>query len=281
MAGGIQTCQLSNLPISCGEPALAVIVRQSVYSHDKWVPATAVLRGTGNDDFVALDDLQVSALDDLAAVQNGCSSMETMLESAFIGNASCRPVCYLEAARPKTPLGIVYIRDDVWQRVLSLYLKSARSPTDPNDAALLLQAAKMTVADLDRSAKYREDTEDTPPTTWHSIGYSIEALLEQENLPDSLARSVRVLDSHSEHSFGYSLNDYVPGLCRMIREGQDQESQITGALRSLLETVALDHILTLARSSWIPIQNSIQDYDIHPIRAAIGDMVSEVWSRDQ
>lgn len=118
MAGGVTTCQITRTPL-CGINAMAIVVRQSIYSWNEWKPITIPSYGRGNDDFLALDCLLNSNIQDSFAEKHGYATMADFLDEAFIINNTIPKTIVGENDEQlrNIPFGIVYINDDIWKEL--------------------------------------------------------------------------------------------------------------------------------------------------------------------
>lgn len=253
MAGGVMTCQVTHTPV-CSKDTMAVIVRQSIYDWNTWVPITIPSYGTGNDDFIALADLVQSDVQDDFAKAHNVSCMRDMLEEAFIINMTL-PKTLKEEKLCRRPVGIIYINNELWPEIrkeVPKYINTYQKfDTDVDSWVTSFidtvqeetkhrQHIIFAIGDEDMKTRYKD------MESWY--------FYREWNKPAS-----NYMETWSEHCNMFSLEAYFP--IAKQRAINNDVKWLTEFFNGLLELIYIHNALGEMRHNWFP-QVTWQEYDI-------------------
>lgn len=272
MAGGVMTCQVTHTPI-CGKDAMAIIVRQSVYEWDKWVPVTIPSYGLGNDDFMALHSLKPSRVQDDFANVHLLVDMEAFLDEAFIGNNHL-PKKLKEEKLRGLPVGLVYINNELWQDIraqVPMQLQYYRDlQTDVNKwVADFIEFIQKKVKEREFLASLRDDK---PSDALDRIlnDHDMESWYFYHGWNEDVSR---YMENWSQHCKLFSLEAYFP-IAKQRALDNDVE-WLTEFFNGLLELIYIYTALCDMRQNWFP-QVTFQEYDI----CKLHDFVAQTVRKD-
>lgn len=272
MAGGVMTCQVTHTPV-CNKNTMAIIVRQSVYSWDEWVPVTIPSYGRGNDDFMALDDMSQSRVQNDFAWAHKLFDMNAMLEHAFVGNNRI-PKNMKEEKLRRIPIGIVYINNDLWPELrdqIPKYMQTYHGFTaDVNSwVTSFIECIQTRVKEREFFASLRDEN---PSTELDKILDDVD--MESWYFYHAWNEDVsRYMEHWSQHCKLFSLESYFP-IAKQRALDNDVE-WLTEFFNGLLELVYIHSALAEMRHNWFP-QSTMQEYSISKFH----DIVAQTVRKD-
>lgn len=272
MAGGVMTCQVTHTPV-CNKDTMAIIVRQGVYSWDEWVPVTIPSYGRGNDDFMALDPLTPSQVQDDFAKAHNMAGMEDMLEQAFIGNNRI-PKKLKEEKLRRIPVGIVYINNELWQDIRKEVPKYMNIGRDFNTDVDSWVSGFITF--VKKKIKEREFLESMRTKETDS---DLDRLLDDADMESwyfyhGWNEDVsRWMEQWSQHCKLFSLEAYFP--IAKQRAIENDVEWLTEFFNGLLELIYIHKALSEMRHNWFP-QSTMQEYNISKLH----DFVAQTVRKD-
>jgi len=276
MAGGVMTCQITGTPIL--KNAMAIIVRQSVYSWDKWMPISIPSYGLGNDDFMALDPMKVSRVQNDFAVRHKYSGMDEMLEEAFVHNASITHV-YPDKndGFRKLPFGIVYINDNIWKTLREDVLKTINREQWDNfnpDVESWVKHFIETIEERKKLDKLFSDHSHGHPLRKNELDDTMEGWYFYRDWYEDASI---FMESWGEHRKLWSMEAYFP-LAKQRALNNDVE-WLTEFFTGVRELIYIQKALMMLRKDWFP-QPSPQEYLIHKLQDKVAQATRRAY-RDE
>ena len=297
MAGGVQTCQLTQIPL-CGNNIMAIMVRQSVWGVEPWSPVTLPMYGRGNDDFRALDPMEPSSIQDDFARFHRMADMETMIDEGFtIGNSL--PKNLKEERLRGIPVGLIYIDMKMWEAIKPKLIASLHPSLDwehrdrlPEEwAASFMNAIQAQNAKSERDKaiadKYPDDPDmrDLFTEKWDSKGWDFSPF-EKWGMISEYSSIANWLSSWSEHQTMFSLNAYFPIALKHAQaaiaadEAGEDLDKLIEIFRGIETLMLLNRAFQKLRQDWMP-KMTIQEYDISPLHDEVAKLVREEYTKER
>lgn len=272
MAGGVMTCQVTHTPV-CGKNTMAIIVRQSIYSWDDWVPMTIPSYGRGNDDFMALDGMSQSRVQNDFAWAHKIFDMSAMLDQAFIGNNRI-PKKLKEEKLQRIPVGIVYINNELWQDIraqMPKYMDTYRKFNTDVDSwvADFIEHVQKKIKEREFFASMRTEETDTDLERFLDDA-DMETWYFYHGWNEDVSRW---MEQWSEHCHLFSLESYFP--IAKQRAIENDVEWLTEFFNGVLELIYIHKALSEMRHNWFP-QSTMQEYEVSKLH----DFVAKTVRKD-
>lgn len=260
---------------------MAIPVRQSVYHRDQWMPIAIPSFGRGNDDFMALDPIMSSVIQDEFAICHRIDNMEALLEETFvIGNTL--PDDIKEKRLRNIPVGLIYIDMEMWKSLRPKIIKSLYSFMDwtPQERAGEEWAASFinAVQEQDKSSEMfvRAGLDPHPLNGFkHDILSKWGQVSKHSTISDWIS-------SWSEHCTLFSLDAYFPVALKYAREvliGNEAGPSLANLVEFFdgVETLMLlNKAFQMLRQDWAP-KSMIQEYNISPLHDEVAKLVRKKY----
>lgn len=276
MAGGVMTCQITGTPV-CGKDTLAIIVRQSVYYWNEWVPMSIPSHGCGNDDFLALDPLEENKVNDMFAVSHGYDDMEAMLDDAFIMNNRLPDAVHSfdkETKLPRLPFGIIYINKEHWGAIKEKIMKDSKKkyadwcPNENSAKEWAKSFLDMVIKKNKPSLKEYEDNyrKEKSETNWDIWTFNKDWDTEDRCIV------THYMDHWSEHCDKYSIETYYP-IARQLADNNDLDGLVQ-LFEGIVELMFISRALMCTRENWFP-KPSPQEYELFDMQVFVAGLVKK------
>jgi len=284
MAGGVQTCQLTQMPL-CNTSIMAIMVRQSVYYIDDWMPMTIPSFGRGNDDFMALDPLVPSVVQDEFAHLHNLDGMEELLSEGFTGG-NYLPRNMKEERLRGIPVGLVYVDVEMWEELRKKVIKNLHPSMDwihPKNAATDWAASFMMAVERHAESEARDIRLDFTPRSIVDEGWNF---FNDWGKISKYSSVSQWLSSWSEHQTLFSLESYLPLAVKYAKaaiaapESGPDLANLIEFFEGVETLMLLSKAIYALRQDWKP-KSTMQEYDISPVQDEVARLIRKKYRTDK